>query len=125
RRADPWRWSALRSTRGDAAARRAGCPGPAGHDVAGTFVLDAHLPFGPGEVGLAEAGAAGAEEDVQVRDWQPGPKDREAQRRLGWGVGSDPDGPQHLAEFACPAPAVLAEELLQLGRGGVGSVAVL
>src|SRR5699024_7388054 len=36
-------------------------------EVAGTFVLDAHLPFGPGEVGLAEAGAAGAEEDVQVR----------------------------------------------------------
>src|SRR5690625_6676060 len=65
------------------------------------------------------------------RDWSsdvcssdlPGPKDREAQRRLGWGVGSDPDVPQHLAEFACPAPAVLAEELLQLGRGGVGSVA--
>src|SRR5699024_11276767 len=79
-------------------------------DVAGTCVLDAHLPCGPGEVGLAEAGAAGAEEDVQVRDWQPGPKDREAQRRLGWGVGSDPDVPQHLAEFACPAPAVLAEE---------------
>src|SRR5690625_7857414 len=42
------------------------------------------------------------------RDWSsdvcssdlPGPKDREAQRRLGWGVGSDPDVPQHLAEFA-------------------------
>src|SRR5690625_6651043 len=51
-------------------------------EVAGTFVLDAHLPFAPGEAGLAAAGAAGAADDDQVRDRQPGQKAREAQTSI-------------------------------------------